>query len=45
MLEVLLVSLTITGNSMKGYAKIARPLHELTSGENAKRKLRPVEWD
>ena len=30
---------------MKGYAKIACPLHELTSGENAKRKHRPVEWD
>ena len=30
---------------IKGYAKIARPLHELTSGENAKQKHRPVEWD
>ena len=30
---------------IKGYAKIARPLHELTSGENAKRKHKPVEWD
>ena len=30
---------------IKGYAKIAHPLHELTSGENAKRKHRPVEWD
>ena len=30
---------------IKGYAKVARPLHELTSGENAKRKNRPVEWD
>ena len=29
---------------IKGYAKIARPLHELTSGENAKRKNKPVEW-
>ena len=24
---------------IKGYAKVARPLHELTSGENAKRKI------
>ena len=30
---------------IKGYAKIARLLHELTSGENAKQKHRPVEWD
>ena len=30
---------------IKGYAKIACPLHELTSGENVKRKHRPVEWD
>ena len=30
---------------IKGYAKIAHPLHELTSGENAKRKHKPVEWD
>ena len=30
---------------IKGYAKVARPLHELTSGENAKHKNRPVEWD
>ena len=30
---------------IKGYAKIACPLHELTSGENAKWKHRPVEWD
>ena len=30
---------------IKGYAKIARPLHELTSGENAKQKHRPVKWD
>ena len=30
---------------IKGYAKIARPLHELTSGENAKRKNKPVEWN
>ena len=27
------------------YAKIAHPLHELTSGENAKWKHRPAEWD
>ena len=30
---------------IKGYAKIACPLHELISGENAKWKHRPVEWD
>ena len=30
---------------IKGYAKIACPLHELTSGENAKWKHRPVKWD
>ena len=24
---------------IKGYAKIARPLHELTSGENGKKKI------
>ena len=30
---------------IKGYAKITHPLHELTSGENAKQKHRPVEWD
>ena len=30
---------------IKGYAKIARPLHELTSGENAKQKHKLVEWD
>ena len=29
---------------IKGYAKIARPLHELTSGENGKRKNYKVEW-
>ena len=29
---------------IKGYAKIARPLHELTSGENGKRKNHWVEW-
>ena len=29
---------------IKGYAKIARPLHELTSGENGKRKNHRVEW-
>ena len=30
---------------IKGYAKIACPSHELISGENAKRKHRPVEGD
>ena len=30
---------------IKDYAKIAHPLYELTSGENAKWKHRPVEWD
>ena len=30
---------------IKGYAKIAHPLHELTSGENAKWKHRPVKWN
>ena len=30
---------------IKGYAKVTRPLHELTSGENAKQKNKPVEWD
>ena len=29
---------------IKGYASIARPLHELTSGENGKRKNHRVEW-
>ena len=29
---------------IKGYAKIARPLHELTSGENGKRKNSKVNW-
>ena len=29
---------------IKGYAKIARPLHELTSGENGKKKNHRVEW-
>ena len=27
------------------YSKIARPLHELTSGENAKKKKAPVQWE
>ena len=30
---------------IKNYAKISWPLHELTSGENAKRKRQRVEWD
>ena len=30
---------------IKGYAKIARPLHELTSGENAKHKNQKVDWN
>ena len=30
---------------IKGYAKVARPLHKLTSGENGKRKNKPVEWN
>ena len=30
---------------IKNYAKISRPLHELTSGENAKRKRQRVEWN
>ena len=29
---------------IKDYAKIARPLYELTSGENAKKKCQDVEW-
>ena len=29
---------------IKGYAKIARPLHELTSGENGKKKNHRVNW-
>ena len=29
---------------IKGYAKIARPLHKLTSGEKGKRKNYKVEW-
>ena len=29
---------------IKGYAKIARPLHELTSGENGKKKHSKVNW-
>ena len=30
---------------IKGYPKIARPLHELTSGDNAKRKNHKVDWN
>ena len=30
---------------IKGYAKIARPLHELTSGDNAKHKNHKVDWN
>ena len=30
---------------IKGYVKIARPLHELTSGENAKHKNQKVDWN
>ena len=30
---------------IKGYAKIAQPLHELTSGDNAKRKNHKVDWN
>ena len=30
---------------IKDYAKVSRPLHELTSGDNAKRKRQRVEWD
>ena len=30
---------------IKGYAKIARPLHELVAGENSKRKHQKVHWD
>ena len=29
---------------IKGYAKIARPLHELTSGENGKKRNSKVNW-
>ena len=29
---------------IKGYAKVARPLHELTSGENGKKKHSKVRW-
>ena len=29
---------------IKGYAKVARPLHELTSGENGKKKHSKVHW-
>ena len=29
---------------IKGYAKVARPLHELTSGENGKKKHSEVQW-
>ena len=29
---------------IKGYAKVARPLHELTSGENGKKKHSKVQW-
>ena len=29
---------------IKGYAKITRPLNELTSGENGKKKNHRVEW-
>ena len=30
---------------IKGYAKVARPLHELTSGENGKKKHSKVQWN
>ena len=30
---------------IKDYAKVSRPLHELTSGDNTKRKRQWVEWD
>ena len=30
---------------IKGYAKIARPLHEITSGDNAKHKNHKVDWN
>ena len=30
---------------MEGYAKMARPLNELISGENASRKNKPVQWE
>ena len=30
---------------IKGYAKIAQPLHELTSGDNAKHKNQKVDWN
>ena len=30
---------------IKGYAKIARPLYKLTSGDNAKRKNQKVDWN
>ena len=30
---------------IKGYTKIARPMHELTSGENAKHKNQQVDWN
>ena len=30
---------------MEGYAKMARPLNEFISGENASQKNRPVQWE
>ena len=30
---------------IKDYSKIAKPLYNLISGENAKRRTNPVEWD
>ena len=32
-------------SGIKGYTKIARPMHELTSGENAKHKNQKVDWN
>ena len=32
-------------STLHWYSKIARPLHELTSGENAKKKKAPVQWE
>ena len=30
---------------MEGYSKMAQPLNELISGENASQKNRPVQWE
>ena len=35
---------TITGNLCIRYSQIAKPLNNLISGENTKKKKAPVDW-